>query len=141
MTYRKAWGQIKAMEEQLGLALVEKQAGGRGGGARLTRRPASLSKYLRLAQGIEEEVDRRFREIFMNCVRQILHSAREMRGMAVFFSLALFCAIPSPQALPLTPSDFRRAASKPRPRKRPEVWAEGKHPGPAHFGGSGFVLS
>ncbi len=67
MTYRKAWGQIKAMEEQLGLALVEKQAGGPGGGgARLTPEArVLLSKYLRLAQGIEEEVDRRFREIFL----------------------------------------------------------------------------
>jgi len=67
MTYRKAWGQIKAMEEQLDLALVEKQAGGPGGGgARLTPEARELlSKYFRLAQGIEEEVDRRFREIFL----------------------------------------------------------------------------
>jgi len=67
MTYRKAWGQIKAMEEQLDLPLVEKQAGGAGGGgARLTPEARELlSKYFRLAQGIEEEVDRRFREIFL----------------------------------------------------------------------------
>lgn len=67
MTYRKAWGQIKAMEEQLDLALVEKQAGGPGGGgARLTPEARELlSKYFRLAQGIEEEVDRRFQEIFL----------------------------------------------------------------------------
>ena len=67
MTYRKAWGQIKAMEEQLGLPLVEKQAGGPGGGgARLTAEARDLlSKYFRLAQGIEEEVDRRFRGIFL----------------------------------------------------------------------------
>jgi len=67
MTYRKAWGQIKAMEEQLDLALVEKQAGGRGGGgARLTPEARELlAKYFRLAQGIEEEVDRRFQEIFL----------------------------------------------------------------------------
>jgi molybdate transport system regulatory protein len=67
MTYRKAWGQIKAMEEQLDLKLVEKQTGGPGGGgARLTPGARELlSKYFRLAQGIEEEVDRRFREIFL----------------------------------------------------------------------------
>jgi molybdate transport system regulatory protein len=67
MTYRKAWGQIKAMEEQLDLDLVEKQTGGPGGGgARLTPEARELlSKYFRLAQGIEEEVDRRFREIFL----------------------------------------------------------------------------
>jgi molybdate transport system regulatory protein len=39
IAYRKAWGQIKAMEGQLGLPLVEKQTGGQGGGgARLTPR-------------------------------------------------------------------------------------------------------
>ena len=67
ITYRKAWGQIKAMEEQLDLDLVEKQTGGAGGGgARLTPEARELlSKYFRLAQGIEEEVDRRFREIFL----------------------------------------------------------------------------
>jgi len=67
MTYRKAWGQIKAMEEQIDLPLVEKQAGGSGGGgARLTPEARELlSKYFQLAQGIEEEVNRRFREIFL----------------------------------------------------------------------------
>jgi molybdate transport system regulatory protein len=67
MTYRKAWGQIKAMEGQLGLPLVEKQTGGPGGGgARLTPEARNLlSKYFRLVQGIEEEVNRRFRGIFL----------------------------------------------------------------------------
>ena len=67
MTYRKAWGQIKAMEEQMGLPLVQKQTGGLGGGgARLTLEARRLlSNYIRLARGIEEEVDRRFQEIFL----------------------------------------------------------------------------
>jgi molybdate transport system regulatory protein len=67
MTYRKAWGQIKAMEEQMGLPLVRKQAGGPGGGgARLTPEARRLLfNYIRLARGIEEEVDRRFQEIFL----------------------------------------------------------------------------
>ncbi len=67
ITYRKAWGQIRAMEQQLGLPLVQKQTGGAGGGgARLTPQAREiLSDYLRLAQGIGEEVDRRFREIFL----------------------------------------------------------------------------
>ena len=67
MTYRKAWGQIKAMEEQMGLPLVQKQTGGPGGGGtRLTQEARRLlSKYILLAQGIEEEVDRRFQEIFL----------------------------------------------------------------------------
>lgn len=67
LTYRKAWGQIKAMEDQLGLPLVQKQAGGQGGGgARLTPEAKDLlSKYARLSQGLEEEVDEKFREIFL----------------------------------------------------------------------------
>lgn len=67
MTYRKAWGQVKAMEARLDQPLVEKQAGGAGGGgARLTPEARELlAKYFRLTEGIEEEVDRRFREIFL----------------------------------------------------------------------------
>ena len=67
ITYRKAWGQIKAMEQLLGLPLLRIQTGGAGGGgARLTPEArAILSDYLRLAQGIGEEVDRRFRKIFL----------------------------------------------------------------------------
>jgi molybdate transport system regulatory protein len=67
ITYRKAWGQIKAMELQLGLPLVRKQTGGAGGGgARLTPEARELlGDYLQLAQGIGEEVDRRFRKIFL----------------------------------------------------------------------------
>jgi molybdate transport system regulatory protein len=67
ITYRKAWGQIKAMELQLGLPLVRKQAGGAGGGgAHLTPEARELLvDYLQLAQGIGDEVDRRFRKIFL----------------------------------------------------------------------------
>jgi molybdate transport system regulatory protein len=67
MTYRKAWGQIKAMEGQMGMPLVQKQTGGPGGGgARLTPEARRLlSNYIRLSRGIEEEVDRRFQEIFL----------------------------------------------------------------------------
>jgi molybdate transport system regulatory protein len=67
ITYRKAWGQIKAMELQLGLPLVRKQAGGAGGGgAHLTPEARELLvDYLQLARGIGDEVDRRFRKIFL----------------------------------------------------------------------------
>jgi len=67
MTFRKAWAQIKAMEEQLGLSLLEKQTGGKGGGgARLTPEARDLlSKYERLAGGFEEEVNEKFRRIFL----------------------------------------------------------------------------
>jgi molybdate transport system regulatory protein len=67
ITYRKAWGQIKAMEDQLGLPLVQKQAGGPGGGgARLSPEARDLlSKYERLTRGLEELVDEKFREVFL----------------------------------------------------------------------------
>lgn len=67
LTYRKAWGQIKAIEEQLGLPLVVKQAGGTGGGgARLTLEARELlAKYDRLTQGFKEKVDGKFKEIFL----------------------------------------------------------------------------
>lgn len=66
MTYRKAWGQIKAMEERLGLPLVVKRAGGvGGGGTRLTPEARDiLSKYDRLIRGMEEEVNVKFKAIF-----------------------------------------------------------------------------
>ena len=67
ITYRKAWGQIKAMEAQLGLALVQKQTGGQGGGgACLTADGRDLlSRYARLSEGMEEEVNEKFRRIFL----------------------------------------------------------------------------
>lgn len=66
ISYRKAWSYIKAMEERLGIKLVERQAGGRnGGGARLTEEAKDfLRKYEALEEGIRELVDRRFRRIF-----------------------------------------------------------------------------
>ena len=66
LTYRKAWGQIKFMEEQLGLPLVLKLTGGvGGGGARLTPEAHELlAKYDRLIVGIQEQVNKRFQEIF-----------------------------------------------------------------------------
>ncbi len=67
ITFRKAWGQIKVMEEQLGIPLVIKQTGGMGGGgARLTPQARDLlSKYDLLTQGMEELVNGKFREIFL----------------------------------------------------------------------------
>ena len=67
ISYRKAWGQLKAMETQLGLPLVRKQTGGQGGGsARLTAEARDLlSKYARLSRGMEEKVDEKFRRIFL----------------------------------------------------------------------------
>lgn len=66
ISYRKAWCHIKAMEERLGVKLVNRQAGGRnGGGASLTQDARMfLKKYEALEKGIQEFVDQRFRTIF-----------------------------------------------------------------------------
>src|SRR3990172_529513 len=66
ISYRKAWGYIKAMEERLGFKLIERQTGGRnGGGATLTNDAKQfLKKYEAMEEGIREIVDARFRNIF-----------------------------------------------------------------------------
>jgi molybdate transport system regulatory protein len=66
ISYRKAWGYINAMEERLGIRLVERHAGGKnGGGAALTPQAREfLEKYETLEEGIRETVDARFREVF-----------------------------------------------------------------------------
>ncbi len=66
ISYRKAWGYIKAMEERLGFKLIERQVGGRnGGGATLTEAARKfLGKYEELERGLRENVDERFRIIF-----------------------------------------------------------------------------
>ena len=66
ISYRKAWGYIKAMEERLGIKLVVRKTGGRnGGGAALTEEAREfLSKFEELENGIREIVDARFNDIF-----------------------------------------------------------------------------
>ena len=66
ISYRKAWGYIKAMEERLGMKLIIRQTGGRnGGGATLTEGARDfLKKYRMLEEGIREIVDERFRGVF-----------------------------------------------------------------------------
>lgn len=66
ISYRKAWSYIKAMEDRLGIELVERHKGGtNGGGARLTEEARDfLRKYEALEEGIRKMVDRRFRRIF-----------------------------------------------------------------------------
>jgi len=66
ISYRKAWGYIKAMEERLGFKLIERRTGGRtGGGAILTEEAREfLKKYALLESGIQELVDKRFCKIF-----------------------------------------------------------------------------
>lgn len=66
ISYRKAWGYLKAMESRLGFSLVSTRVGGgRGGGARLTEEARTmLEKFEDLETGMKELVDRRFAEIF-----------------------------------------------------------------------------
>lgn len=66
ISYRKAWGYIKAMEERLEIKLIDRQIGGRsGGGATLTEDARRfLKQYEALEKGIQEFVDERFNKIF-----------------------------------------------------------------------------
>ena len=66
ISFRKAWGYIKAMEERLGVKLIERQTGGKnGGGAILTDDARKfIKKYEALEKGIQEIVDKRFGSIF-----------------------------------------------------------------------------
>lgn len=66
ISYKRAWSYIKAMEERLGIKLVERQAGGKnGGGATITKEAQEfLLKYKLLEDGIKELIDERFCKIF-----------------------------------------------------------------------------
>jgi len=66
ISFRKAWGHIKAMEERLGVKLVDRKTGGKnGGGATLTADArVFLRKYEALEKGIQEIVDGKFKKIF-----------------------------------------------------------------------------
>lgn len=62
MSYRGLWGRFRQTERRLGLALLVRQTGGRGGGGtRLTEQGRQfLCAYRRFRKGIDEIVDRRF---------------------------------------------------------------------------------
>ena len=66
ISFRKAWGHIKAMEERMGVKLVDRQTGGRnGGGTALTEDARKfLKKYELLEKGLQEIVNKRFKSIF-----------------------------------------------------------------------------
>lgn len=66
ISYRRAWGYIKAMEKRLGMELVETKTGGTGGGGATLTDDARrfLSRYEALEEGISEMVDNRFGDIF-----------------------------------------------------------------------------
>ncbi len=66
LSYRRAWGKVKEMETNLGIALVRSEAGGPGGGrTRLTAEAERLvALYPRFEADAEREVRRRFSKIF-----------------------------------------------------------------------------
>jgi molybdate transport system regulatory protein len=66
ISYRKAWGHIKAMEERLGVKLIERQTGGKNGGGALLTEDARLflKKFELLETGIREIVDQKFKTLF-----------------------------------------------------------------------------
>lgn len=68
MSYRAAWGKIKATEKRLGIKLLESNVGGRGvGGARLTKDAKELLKrYNRYKTRVKTCVDREYETIFRN---------------------------------------------------------------------------
>ncbi len=66
ISYRRAWGYVKAMEKRLGLNLVRTRTGGAGGGGATLTEDARhfLIMYESLESGIDEMVDKRFKDIF-----------------------------------------------------------------------------
>lgn len=66
VAYRVAWGKIKAIESQLGYALLEGHSGGaHGGGTRLTPQGRDLvDRYNRFRAGLRELIEQRFADEF-----------------------------------------------------------------------------
>jgi molybdate transport system regulatory protein len=64
LSYRRAWGKVKEIEENLGLQLVESVVGGAGGGrTQLTPEGEALVRaYQRFHERMEAEVRRVFEE-------------------------------------------------------------------------------
>lgn len=64
LSYRRAWGKVKEIEENLGMALVESEAGGAGGGH--TRPTAGgealLAAYRRFQERMAAALDAAYRE-------------------------------------------------------------------------------
>jgi len=70
MSYRAAWGKIKATEDRLGTKLVKRQAGGRNSGAELTPKGRELLMiYRKYRQDIVTAMDKAFFDIFRDFER------------------------------------------------------------------------
>jgi molybdate transport system regulatory protein len=66
LSYRRAWGKIKEIERNLGVRLVQSEAGGVGGGwTRLTPQGRRLlAQYHRFQAAVETDVGREFVKAF-----------------------------------------------------------------------------
>ncbi|AOY77788.1 winged helix-turn-helix domain-containing protein [Clostridium formicaceticum] len=65
MSYRAAWGKIKATEERLGMKLLEKNTGGHKSGAELTPEAVELlESYGKFKEESEEAVNKLFAKYF-----------------------------------------------------------------------------
>jgi formylmethanofuran dehydrogenase subunit E len=66
ISFRKAWGHIKAMEDRLGFPLVERTVGGRNGGGAVITKEAKhfLADFEQMEKRIRTMADERFRKIF-----------------------------------------------------------------------------
>ncbi|MGM0471994.1 MAG: winged helix-turn-helix domain-containing protein [Bacillota bacterium] len=64
MSYRAAWGKIKASEERLGIDLVESTVGGStGGGTELTAQAQEIIRHYREYERlVKEEIDQIYQE-------------------------------------------------------------------------------
>ena len=66
LSYRRAWGKIREIERNLGMTLVESEAGGAGGGcSHLTPEGERLLLlYQRFRQAMAGDLGREFRQLF-----------------------------------------------------------------------------
>ncbi len=74
ISYRKAWSYIKAMEERLGMKLVERRTGGiNGGGATLTEGARIfLREYAVFEDEMRRQADKQFR-VFQKKINNTRH--------------------------------------------------------------------
>lgn len=66
LSYRRAWGKVREIEQNLGLKLVESAAGGAGGGgSRLTPAGARLiERFSRYRERVQSDLQRAFSSEF-----------------------------------------------------------------------------
>lgn len=67
VSYRKAWNQLQRAEAALGFALLERQAGGEGGGgSRLTPQARELiQRFLAMKKALEDQLEDLYRDHFL----------------------------------------------------------------------------